>query len=38
MNCRKKTHTVQETEDWFDKVTVNRNMKDLTIYLNHSIK
>ena len=25
-----KTHTVQETEDWFDKVTVNRNMKDLT--------
>ena len=25
-----KHHTVQETEDWFDKVTVNRNMKDLT--------
>ena len=25
-----KTHTIQETEDWFDKVTVNRNMKDLT--------
>ena len=25
-----KLHTVQETEDWFDKVTVNRNMKDLT--------
>ena len=25
-----KTHTVQETEDWFDKVTVSRNMKDLT--------
>ena len=24
------THTVQETEDWFDKVTVNRNMKELT--------
>ena len=27
------THTVQETEDWFDKVTVSRNMKELT---NHS--
>ena len=27
------THTVQETEDWFDKVTVTRNMKELT---NHS--
>ena len=26
-------HTVQETEDWFDKVTVSRNMKELT---NHS--
>ena len=25
-----KTHTVQETEDWFDKITVNRNMKELT--------
>jgi len=25
-----KTHTIQETGDWFDKVTVNRNMKDLT--------
>ena len=24
------THTVQETEDWFDKVTVTRNMKELT--------
>ena len=24
------THTVQETEDWFDKVTVSRNMKELT--------
>ena len=22
------THTVQETEDWFDKVTVTRNMKE----------
>ena len=22
------THTVQETEDWFDKVTVSRNMKE----------
>ena len=27
------THTVQETEDWFVKVTVTRNMKELT---NHS--
>ena len=27
------THTVQETEDGFDKVTVTRNMKELT---NHS--
>ena len=27
------THTVQETESWFDKVTVTRNMKELT---NHS--
>ena len=27
------THTLQETEDWFDKVTVSRNMKELT---NHS--
>ena len=27
------THTVQETDDWFDKVTVSRNMKELT---NHS--
>ena len=25
-----KTYTVSETEDWFDKVTVNRNMKGLT--------
>ena len=25
-----KQHTIQETEDWFDKITVNRNMKDLT--------
>mgnify|MGYP000160900407 CR=1 FL=1 len=25
-----KTHTLQETEDWFDKITVNRNMKELT--------
>ena len=23
------THTVQETEDWFDKVTINKNMKSL---------
>ena len=27
------SHTIQETEDWFDKVTVSRNMKELT---NHS--
>ncbi len=25
-----KQHTLQETEDWFDKITVNRNMKELT--------
>ena len=25
-----KTYTLSETEDWFDKVTVNRNMKELT--------
>jgi|TARA_B100001094_G_scaffold80922_1_gene77119 hypothetical protein len=25
-----KNHTLSETEDWFDKVTVNRNMKELT--------
>ena len=25
-----KSHTIQETEDWFDKITVNRNMKELT--------
>jgi len=25
-----KSHTLQETEDWFDKITVNRNMKELT--------
>ena len=29
------THTVQETEDWFDKVTVNRNMKELTNLSKH---
>ena len=23
------SHTLQETEDWFDKITVNRNMKEL---------
>ena len=26
------THTLQETEDWFDKVTVSRNMKALTTH------
>ena len=25
-----KSYTLSETEDWFDKVTVNRNMKELT--------
>ena len=25
-----KQHTIQETENWFDKITVNRNMKELT--------
>lgn len=25
-----KAHTLQETEDWFDKISVNRNMKELT--------
>ena len=25
-----KSHTLHETEDWFDKITVNRNMKALT--------
>ena len=24
-----KTHTLRETEEWFDKITINRNMKDL---------
>ena len=24
------SHTLRETEDWFDKITVNRNMKELT--------
>ena len=25
-----KSHTLSETEDWFDKITINRNMKELT--------
>jgi len=25
-----KSHTLRETENWFDKITVNRNMKELT--------
>ena len=25
-----RSHTLQETEDWFDRITVNRNMKELT--------
>jgi len=28
-------HTLRETEDWFDKVTVNRNMKELTNLSKH---
>ena len=24
-----KTHTLRETEEWFDKITINRNMKEL---------
>ena len=27
---KQKSHTLSETEDWFDKITVNRNMKELT--------
>ena len=27
---KSKTYTLSETDDWFDKVTVNRNMKELT--------
>ena len=33
-----KNHTLSETEDWFDKVTVNRNMKDLTTLSNSFLK
>ena len=29
-----KQHTLQETDDWFDKITVNRNMKELTSLSN----
>ena len=29
-----KQHTIQETENWFDKITVNRNMKELTSLSN----
>ena len=25
-----KSHTLSETEEWFDRITVNRNMKELT--------
>ena len=25
-----KSHTLQETDSWFDRITVNRNMKELT--------
>jgi len=27
-----KSYTLSETDDWFDKVTVNRNMKELTTW------
>ena len=30
-----KVHTLRETDDWFDKVTVNRNMKELTNLSKH---
>ena len=30
-----KVHTLRETENWFDKVTVNRNMKELTNLSKH---
>ncbi len=30
-----KVHTLRETEDWFDKVTVNRNMKEITNLSKH---
>ena len=30
-----RVHTLRETEDWFDKVTVNRNMKELTNLSKH---
>ena len=29
-NKEPKSYTLSETDDWFDKVTVNRNMKELT--------
>ena len=32
------SHTLQETEDWFDKITVNRNMKELTGLSNNFSK
>ncbi|MBC8421910.1 MAG: hypothetical protein H8E03_00660 [Pelagibacteraceae bacterium] len=25
-----KTHTLRETDEWFDKITINRNMKELS--------
>ena len=32
------SHTLRETEDWFDKITVNRNMKELTGLSNNFSK
>jgi len=33
-----KSYTLQETENWFDKITVNRNMKELTGLSNNFSK
>jgi len=33
-----KSHTLSETEEWFDRITVNRNMKELTGLSNNFSK
>ena len=33
-----KSHTLSETEEWFDRITVNRNMKELTGLSNQFTK
>jgi hypothetical protein len=33
-----KSHTLSETESWFDRITVNRNMKELTGLSNNFTK